>query len=604
MSKTLLTLDFETYYDTKLSLSKITTMEYVRDPQFKVWGVGLQVDDDKPYWVTEDEVASALAEFDWDNTALLCHNTPFDGFVLTQYYGIKPAYYYDTAAMARGWWPGMSASLRATSERCFPTDESMRKGDELVNAKGIYDLPPDIEEQIAGYCIQDVALTYAIFKQLHEAYPHSELDLIDLTTRMFCEPILQIDRERLTRYHESELMAGEQAIKNSGLTRKVLASNQKFATAIEKLGITVPTKVSPNTGLSIPAFGKNDAGWKQLCNMYPEYQHIWDGRIAVKSRINETRASRFLAAAHPTTNELPAPLRYYAAHTGRFGGTDKLNLQNLPRGSELRKCLIAPKDQLIYVADLSNIEARMLAWLAGQDDLLVQFASGEDIYSNFASTVYNKSINKNDHPTERFVGKTAILGLGYGMGAKKFQATLASGAAGPSLDFSDAQAAAVVGKYRQTYNRIPILWKRLENYLTLSLYERTALPYSVLMFNEGEIKLPNKMSLKYKDLRVRNGQLEYIGRNGMEKTYGGRLTENIVQALSRIVITDAMLRLQTEIPNGNVALTVHDEVVIIAPSENPDATMQTVIDTLCRPPPWATELPLDAEGGYAHNYSK
>lgn len=604
MSKTLLTLDFETYYDTKLSLSKITTMEYVRDPQFKVWGVGLQVDDDKPYWAGEDEVESALAEFDWDNIALVCHNTPFDGFVLTQYYGLKPAYYYDTAAMARGWWPGMSASLRATSERCFPTDESMRKGNELVNAKGIYNLPPDIEEQIAGYCIQDVVLTYAIFKQLYEAYPQSELDLIDLTTRMFCEPILQIDRERLTTYHESELMVSEKAIKNSGLSREVLASNQKFAAAIENLDITVPTKVSPNTGLSIPAFGKNDAGWKQLCNMYPEHQHIWDGRTAVKSRINETRASRFLAAAHPTTNELPAPLRYYAAHTGRFGGTDKLNLQNLPRGSELRKCLIAPKDKLVYVADLSNIEARMLAWLAGQDDLLMQFASGEDIYSNFAATVYDRPINKNNDPTERFVGKTAILGLGYGMGAKKFQATLASGAAGPSLDFSDAQAAAVVGKYRNTYNRIPILWKRLENYLMLSLHERTSLPYSILMFNQGEIQLPNKMSLKYKDLRVRNSQLEYIGRNGMEKTYGGRLTENVVQALSRIVITDAMLQLQKTLPKATVALTVHDEVVIIAANTEPDATMETVIHILCKPPPWAPDLPLDAEGGYAHNYSK
>ena len=399
-------------------------------------------------------------------------------------------------------------------------------------------------------------------------------------------------------------MAGETAIANSGLSREVLASNQKFAAAIEDLGIVVPTKVSPNTGLSIPAFGKNDPGWKQLCNMYPEHQHIWDGRTAVKSRINETRASRFLAAAHPTTNELPAPLRYYAAHTGRFGGTDKLNLQNLPRGSELRKCLIAPKDKLVYVADLSNIEARMLAWLAGQDDLLVQFASGEDIYSNFASTVYNRPINKNDDPTERFVGKTAILGLGYGMGAKKFQATLASGAAGPSLDFSDAQAAAVVGKYRNTYNRIPILWKRLENYLMLSLHERTALPYSILMFNQGEIQLPNKMSLKYKDLRVRNSQLEYIGRNGIEKTYGGRLTENVVQALSRIVITDAMLRLQETLPEATVALTVHDEVVIVAANTEPDATMEIVIHTLCKPPPWATDLPLDAEGGYAHNYSK
>lgn len=605
VSKTLLTLDFETYYDVQVSLQKISTMEYIRHPMFKVWGVGLQVDDGEPYWVPEDEVEAALAEFDWDDTALLCHNTPFDGFILTQYYKIKPAYYYDTAAMARGWWPGQTASLRATSERCFPHDETMRKGTELVNAKGIYDLPPDIEEEIAGYCRQDVALTYAIFKQLIEGYPQSELDLIDLTTTMFCEPILKIDRERLTMYHETEVMAGETAISNSGYCKKVLASNQKFTAAIkEDLDITAPTKVSPTTGKVIPALGKNDAGWKQMRAMYPEHEHVWAGRVAVKSRINETRATRFLAAADPVTDTLPAPLRYYAAHTGRFGGTDKLNLQNLPRGSELRKSLIAPDDHLVYVADLSNIEARMLAWLAGQDDLLAQFAHGEDIYSNFAATVYNKPIDKKEHPTERFVGKTAILGLGYGMGAKKFQATLAAGAAGPSLQFSDSQAAGVVTKYRQSYYKIPILWKRLENFLAMSLQQRGTLDYSVLQFTNNEIILPNAMSLKYMDLKNEGGELVYTGRNGREKTYGGRLTENVVQALSRIVITDAMLKLRNELTEGQVALTVHDEVVIVAPNTNPDATMNSIIDILCTPPNWAKDLPLDAEGGYAHNYSK
>lgn len=605
MSKKLLTLDFETYYDTKLSLQKITTMEYVRDPMFKVWGVGLQVDDGTPYWVSEDDVEHAFNEFDWDNTALLCHNTPFDGFVLTHHYGIKPAYYYDTAAMARGWWPGMSASLRATSERCFPDDPSMRKGNELISAKGIYDLSPDIEEQLAGYCRQDVALTYAIYNQLHKAYPQTELDLIDLTTRMFCEPVLQIDRDRLTTYHESEVMIGEAAISNSGYSREVLASNQKFSAALlEDLNITVPTKVSPTTGNSIPALGKNDAGWKQMREMYPEHEPVWAGRVAVKSRINETRASRFLAAANPTSNTLPAPLRYYAAHTGRFGGTDKLNLQNLPRGSELRKSLIAPEGHLVFVADLSNIEARMLAWLAGQDDLLKQFFDGEDIYSNFAGTVYNKPINKTDNPTERFVGKTAILGLGYGMGAPKFQATLASGAGGPTLDLSEAQAASVVNKYRLTYNRIPILWKRLENFLVMALKQNTDLPYSVLSFSPGAIRLPNGMFLKYKDLKIADNQLQYVGKRGFEKTYGGRITENVVQALSRIVITDAMLRLQHTIPGGTVALTVHDEVVIIAPKNNPDVTMKNIIEQLCIAPSWAPNLPLDAEGGFAHNYSK
>lgn len=605
MSKTLLTLDFETYYDTQVSLQKISTMEYIRHPMFKVWGVGLQIDDQKPYWVSEHEVKDALMEFDWSEIALLAQNTPFDGFILTHYFNIKPSYYYDTAAMARGFWPGLSSSLRNISERCFPDDPSMRKGDELVNAKGIYDLPPNIEDEIAGYCIQDCALTYAIFQQLKGHFPASELDLIDLTTRMFCEPVLQIDRERLTMYHESEVNAGLNAITNSGYSREVLASNQKFSTALlEDLDITVPTKVSPTTGKSIPALGKNDAGWKQMREMYPEHEPIWAGRVAVKSRINETRASRFLAAADPTVNTLPAPLRYYAAHTGRFGGTDKLNLQNLPRGSELRKSLIAPEGHLVFVADLSNIEARMLAWLAGQDDLLKQFSDGEDIYSNFAGTVYNKPINKTDNPTERFVGKTAILGLGYGMGAPKFQATLASGAGGPTLDLSEAQAASVVNKYRLTYNRIPILWKRLENFLVMALKQNTDLPYSVLSFSPGAIRLPNGMFLKYKDLKIADNQLQYVGKRGFEKTYGGRITENVVQALSRIVITDAMLRLQHSIPGGTVALTVHDEVVMVAPNENPDVTMKKIIDQLCIAPSWAPNLPLAAEGGFAHNYSK
>lgn len=606
MSKMLLTLDFETYYDTKLSLKKITVMEYIRAPEFKVWGVGLQINDDKPYWAGEDEAADALAEFDWDNVKLLCHNTPFDGFVLTHYYGYRPAYYLDTAAMSRGYWPGMSASLRATAERCFPHDETMRKGDELINAKGIVDLPPDIEEQIAGYCIQDVALTHAIYKQLHEAFPQSELNLIDLTTRMFCEPTLLIDRERLTAYHETEVMTSETAIHASGYARDVLASNQKFTAALlADHDISVPTKISPTTGKSIPALGKNDAGWKQMCEMYPELQHIWDGRTAVKSRINETRASRFLAAADPVNNTLPAPLRYYAAHTGRFGGTEKLNLQNLPRGSELRKCLVAPPGQLVYVADLSNIEARMLAWLADQVDLLEQFRQGDDIYSAFASTVYNRPINKTDDPTERFVGKTAILGLGYGMGAKKFQSTLAAGAAGPSVEFTDAQAAGVVTKYRQTYSKIPLLWRRLENFLMMSLQlNQPPLPFQVLLFENGNIQLPNNMWLKYKNLTLQSGQLVYTGRHGTEKTYGGRLAENVVQALSRIVITDAMLRLEQQLPDAAVALTVHDEVVLVASDNNPDGTMSQVIDILCTPPQWASNLPLDAEGGYARNYSK
>lgn len=605
MSLTKVTLDFETYYDVKQSLTKLTTMDYVRHDNFKVWGVGIKVEEEETQWYGEDEVDQAIQDIDWSTTAVICHNTPFDGFILTDYYKVIPAYYIDTAAMSRGNNPSKSARLKDVAERLFPDDLSMRKGDELINAKGIYDLPPDIEEQIASYCIQDVDLTWAIYKEFMKTFPQKELDLIDLTTRMFCEPSLKIDRERLTKYHESELHSNETTILGSGIEKDILSSNNKFVELVESLGITVPTKPSPsNPAKKIAALGKNDAGFKQMAAMYPEHDHIWNARIAIKSRLTETRSKRFLDAADDN-DYIPAPIRYYAAHTGRFGGTEKLNMQNLPRGGELRKCLIAPEGHLIYVADLSNIEARMLAWLANEQDLLQQFRNGDDIYSNFASVIYNRPIDKTNNPTERFVGKTAILGLGYGMGHEKFKATLKSGAMGPAMEFDTEESRRIVNTYRSTYSGIKNLWYKLEDTLKLSMSKSNeGMTYGPLTVGNNSLILPNQMSLTYNNLRSSKDGLIFDSKLKSEYTYGGKITENVIQALSRIIITDSMLRLSKSIPGGKVALTVHDEIIMVAPDTNPHATMDKIIQDMCIAPDWAADIPLDAEGGFDTSYSK
>lgn len=601
----LVTLDFETYYDPKFSLTKMTTMEYVRDERFKVWGVGIKIDDEDTEWYGEDEAEDAIRDIDWGDTALLCQNTPFDGYILAEHYGIWPAYYLDTAAMARGLYPGQSSSLKDLAERTFPSDPSMRKGEELAQAKGIVDLPPDIEEAIAGYCIQDVDLTYAIYQEIKENYPQSELDLIDLTVRMFCKPRIMIDRPRITNYLQQQKDNAEEILANAGVDRKVLSSNQQFAAHLESIGIKPPMKTSPTTGERIPAFGKNDKGWHRLMAEHPEMAHLWAGRMTVKSRIKETRAQRFLDAARPD-NYISVPLRYYAAHTGRFGGTEKLNMQNLPRGDELRKCLTAPAGHLLYVADLSNIEARMLAWFAGQDELVEQFRRGDDIYSNFATKIYGRQINKRDDPTERFVGKTAILGLGYGMGATKFKLTLESGAMGPAMEIANTEAMNVVNTYRTSYERIPMLWSRLQELLIKSMHPATrGETYRCVTVGNKSLHLPNGMALRYEDLTInRDGSLNYKFRKARETTWGGRIAENVIQALARIVITDAMLRLDKNYPDMDVVLTVHDEVIVVAPEDNPDARMAKIIEELCVPPDWASSLPLDAEGGYDKVYSK
>jgi len=599
----LVTLDFETYFDTKVSLTKLTTMDYVRHEQFKVWGVGIMIDHDETEWYGEDEAEAAIHAIDWSNATLICHNTPFDGYILTRYYKIIPKYYVDTAAMARALAPGQSARLKDCAIREFPDDETMRKGEELIDAKGIYNLDPETEEALAGYCIQDVDLTWALYQKMITQMPQSEMDLIDITCRMFCEPKLLVDRDALIEFRDETIATSEALIAAAGIDRKVLSSNKQFAEHIYSMGLVPPWKKSPTTGKKIPALGKNDKAFTQMQKMYPQFQHIWAARLATKSRINETRAQRFIDATH-SDGTISVPLRYYAAHTGRFGGTEKINMQNMPRNSPLRLALCAPENKLIFVADLSNIEARMLAWLADEDDLLTQFKNGEDIYSNLATQIYKRPIHADHDPIERFVGKTAVLGLGYGMGATKFQDTLETGAMGPPLKFTSKEAYEVVNTYRTTYDGVPLLWKKLELKLANSINPNYEEHWHGLLFKDKKIYLPNGLALHYNNLRYEGGKLTYDSRT-TESTWGGRITENVVQALSRIIVTDAMLRIQKdEDLNADVVLTVHDEIILIGQANKANATMSTLIQHMCIPPSWASNLPLNAKGGFDIRYSK
>ena len=351
-----ITLDFETYYDEKFSLGKLTTVEYVNDPRFKVWGVGIKYNDSSTEWYSEDITRDIIQGIDWENNTLICHNIMFDGYILTRHYGVKPKFYIDTAAISRSLWPHESASLKALAVRLWPDDKKMRKGEELITCIGVEDLSPEQDETIGNYCIQDVDLTYAAYEKLVKDFPEDELKIIDMTARMFTEPVLHVDTRKLDEFHESEINQALELIENSGTTREVLASNQKFGRLVEDMGMAIPLKTSPTTGKMIEAFSKNDKAFQQLQEMYPEHKNLWDARITVKSRIAETRAKRFIDATHDD-GTISVPLKYYGAHTGRFSGEQKINFQNLPRGSVLRRCLIAPDGYLVYVCLLYTSDA-------------------------------------------------------------------------------------------------------------------------------------------------------------------------------------------------------------------------------------------------------
>jgi DNA polymerase bacteriophage-type len=418
---------------------------------------------------------------------------------------------------------------------------------------------------------------------------------------MFVEPKLILDREMLIEHKATIKQQTAEAIKASGTTREIMASQQKFAQYIEELGITVPTKKSPTTGQQIPAFSKTDSAYIQMQNMYPEHKHLWDGREAVKSRIEETRAQRLLESTNPD-GTFSVPLRYYAAHTGRFGGTESINLQNLPRGSKLRTAVMAPQGRYLYIVDLSNIEARMLAWLAKEADLLDAFAAGRDVYSEFASQIYGYPVTK-ANKLERYVGKTAILGLGYGMGPDKFKDALKNGK--PSVDIGQSTAIAIVAQYRAMYPNIPMLWNGCKHALFTMNHtqNKEGRPYGPLIIKYGCIELPNGMHLKYPELTYSDGNFVYNSGKGMIKTYGARLTENIVQALARIVITEQMLEIQ-RMPEVQVVLQVHDEIISIASNVGADETLDKILAIMKTPPSWCLDLPLDAEGGYSQRYDK
>lgn len=405
----IITLDFETYYDKEFSLSKMTTEQYIRDSQFEVIGVAVKVNNGETEWFsgTMQETKKFLQKFDWASSIAVAHNAMFDLAILNWHFDLRPKKIVDTLSMARA----IHGTEVGGSLDALVTHYGLgAKGNEVINALGKrrIDFSDDELSRYAGYCINDVELTYKLFCALAPGFPVVELNLIDLTIRMFSEPVLQLDAGVLRGHIQEVQEKKSKLMSNIEADKDQLMSNPQLAEVLRNYGIEPPMKVSPTTGKQTYAFAKSDEGFKALLEHDSlAVQALVAARLGVKSTLEETRTQRFIDIAARGT--LPIPLRYYAAHTGRWGGDDKVNLQNLPRSSPLKKSIVAPQGYMMIDSDSSQIEARTLAWLAEQDDLVEAFERGEDVYKIMASAIYGKpeaDITKE----ERFVGKTTILG--------------------------------------------------------------------------------------------------------------------------------------------------------------------------------------------------
>lgn len=631
----LVTLDFETYYGPKysLSLQTMNLFKYVADEQFMIHGVGVKIDDQPTtyYDFRSDEQTlqfrALLTELQTEKVQLLAQNTAFDAFILHYYFDWHAGYYADTMAMSRGLFPGRPADLKSLATRLWPGNMALRKGEDLKLTYGVRELSDDISKKLAAYCVQDVELTYAAFKMLEPHYPDAELDLIDWTIRALVQPVLHVNRDLVQLEISEQEAYRKQAIASCGVSESVLKSDKQFCALLVKAGVQIETKRNAKDTADIPALGQKDWPYLKMIARHPELGPVWKARKVAKSNIQESRARWFDAVAEWNGGMMPVPINYYGAETGRWSGGEKLNLQNLPRidpddpaTGRLRKALVAPPGEVVIVRDLNNIEGRMLAWLAEEEYLLELFRNDGCPYLYMAESIYGAphgSFTKQTHKGERNVGKVAVLGLGYGMSANKFWVTVNTGPMGMDpIPMSFEQCQSIVNIYRMTNLNIARYWDACNGAISwmASLQPGEERQFGPLTLMRDMAVMPNGMALQYPGLHGEpnafGGHDFFFGANGTRKIYGAHATENFCQALSRVLLGEQKLTVQHDLDNNygrdvaRIVHSVHDELLVVAPERYADDIYAMMGDVMSATPPWATGLPLKSEGGYALEYSK
>jgi DNA polymerase bacteriophage-type len=608
----ILTFDCETTYDSEYSLAKMPTDEYVLDPRFQLLGFSMKLDDGPCEWFTnseDDSVArEVFARVPWSEVAVVCHNALFDGFVLTQRYGVKPKLWMDTLAMSRMLWPWKrSHGLASMSKELGLPDKQVHV---LVMAKGkrLADFNSAELSALGEYCRLDAENTYALATACLHRVPKIELQLIDMTVRMFTEPQLVGDVPMMEYLLEEEVRRKQDLLANVAVDSSILMSNVKLAAELIKRGATPPTKLSARTGKETWAFAKTDADFQKLLEHdNPEVQALVAARLGIKSTIAETRCVRMLKTAE--RGALPVYLNYWGAKTtGRYSGGNQINWQNIPvRGPSagLRNTIKAPEGHKVLAVDSSNIELRVAMAGAGQTDILEKIARGDDLYCDFASQVFGRPITKADE-RERRIGKIGMLSLQYGAGFVKYKEMVRI-ETGEVL--SEGEARQIVELYRTLMGKVVHWWGYCENAVLAEIFNNKGSNFLPVDANGwcitghsgfGVLGAPGVV---YSDLR-RNSEGWLYTMNDVEpvKLYGGKVVENFCQHVARQIVMWQTVRLNERYP---VALSVHDEAVIVVPDDEVGAAAAYATECFTLAPPWcAGQIPLACEFGVGQSYGE
>lgn len=630
----LLLLDFETFYDDDFSLSRkhMTNQKYIQDSRFAVHGVGLKRLNGEGVWVTGKK-CQAILEKVVPSSTVVVHNHQFDVAILEWHYGLTPKRVIDTLALSRALLGGAipSHSLKNVAKLLLGKE----KGEGLLISKGKWKLDAEEEKILADYCVHredsDINLTEGIFKRLIRFFPQEELDVLQWTVEAFSQPTVMLNAEMLEKYYEEIVQRKKEALERAGLeSREILMSNDKYALALEELGVVPPRKISRTTGKENWAFAKTDEAHKELLEHEDDrVQALVAARMEVKSTIEETRSLAYLEASR--YGPWPVDYRFSGTESHRFSGGSGAggNPQNLHRAGTLRRAIHAPKDHTFVTADLRQIQLRFTLGLAGEEATLQRLAAGENLYCWFGSQLLQKEITKADE-AEYHLSKETVLGSGFGMGGSHhYTYCRGKGIRSITPELSDK----AIDLYRTLLPGVPKLWRMLDK--TLLLMERGqefTFPQRKPLFSTGKepllgspgIKLPGGLWLKYHNLRIMtedNVDLKtwerYGGSNYAQwvfdsnrKTYtiwGGTILAHLAQALERKTITEMLVRCSKffkENSLGRLVMISHDEIIAVVPDSKVEIAKAIMKKIMTTSPTWWPELPLDSELGTGKNYAE
>jgi hypothetical protein len=612
-------LDLETHFNrtSGYTLDKMSTESYIRDSRFEADGAAIKWQADIPArWYDERQLRHVLKSEDWSDTLLVAHHCQFDGLILSHHYAVHPRGWGCTLSMARLLLGNhLPVSLDAVRKAYGLSSKSTPYG--LMDGKHWADMSPATQQQVAeGSCDEVESIWWLFHKFIEQGFPLEELKVIDLTVRMFVSPRLVGDVDLLATLWEKEDRDKAARLLELQLSATDLASSDRFASLLRSAGCEPMMK--PGKNGEIYAFAKTDQFMRDLLeDDDPRVRALAEARIGQKSTLLQTRSATLGWAAR--RGPLPVYLRYCGAHTTRWSGGDGVNWQNFKRNSDLRKAIMAPDGYLLGVIDLSQIECRLLNYLAGQTDVIEAFKKGEDIYVKTASEFYGRPITKAD-PAERGTGKQLELSCGYGCGATRFQATARLGLYGPPVAISAELASRAVAFYRAKHGAVVAYWRQAESILA-SLAANQPVTWGPCRTENHTFYLPNQAPLIYDTLEWHipdsdaGTDLDWSGapmkpywrlltRSGWTKMYGAKFVENVVQALARVVLSQAMIAIDDEL-GLPIATCSHDEVVVVVADNSwAEEQVKSCAAIMKRSPVWLPGIPLDAEYTIGRRYSK